>query len=266
MASAAPPYVEPLILTTPLSLQQTFTSFLTVALHTILYTRELYPPSTFITTRAYNFPVHQSRHPSVCEWINSAVAAVGVLLQKGTVKRIVIPVFSEEGVVMERFMFDVERFPVVGEKEKLVEFEARDANPNNPNSKPNPNPNTDGAQQPQPQLKAGVKRADIEEQLRGTIRRLDYACSRLSPLPENCTYSIAVELRDEPDVEPPIGHPQPWIPSEPSLQTGEKGESETIGKDLGGVRTVPVRLVEAGEFVLEAWVEEGRGKLRGVEG
>lgn len=32
------------------------------------------------------------------------------------------------------------------------------------------------------------------------------------------------------------------------------------GSDLGGVRTTPVRTVEAGEFVMEMWVEEGRGK------
>lgn len=39
------------------------------------------------------------------------------------------------------------------------------------------------------------------------------------------------------------------------------------GSDLGGVRTTPVRTVEAGEFVMEMWVEEGRGKegLRGGE-
>ncbi|CZS96354.1 related to MUS-26 protein MUS-26, involved in DNA repair [Rhynchosporium agropyri] len=246
MSSIAPPYHEPLQLTTPLSLHQTLTSFLTVAVHTILYTRALYPPTTFLTTRAYNFPVHQSRHPAVCEWINSAIASIAVLLQKGSVKKIVVPVFSEEGEVMERFMFDVERFPVVGEKERWTEFEARDQAPNH---------------DPAEKLRAGVRRADIEEQLRGTIRRLDYACSKLTPLPENCTYSIAVELRDEPEVEPPIGHPQPWIPSEPSLQTGERGESESIGKDVGGVRSVPVRLVEAGEFVLEAWIEEGRAKF-----
>ncbi|KAL2070287.1 hypothetical protein VTL71DRAFT_13313 [Oculimacula yallundae] len=245
MSSTANPYHEPLQLTTPLSLHQTLTSFLTVAVHTILYTRALYPPTTFLTTRAYNFPVHQSRHPAVCEWINSAIASIAVLLQKGSVKRIVVPIFSEVGEVMERFMFDVERFPVVGEKERWTEFEARDEA---------------YSQDPTEKLQAGVRRADIEEQLRGTIRRLDYACSRLTPLPENCTYSIAVELRDEPGVEPPIGHPQPWIPSEPSLQTGEKDGSESIGRDLGGVRSVPVRLVEAGEFVLEAWIEEGRAK------
>ncbi|KAK2627713.1 hypothetical protein QTJ16_002359 [Diplocarpon rosae] len=230
------PHIDPLHLTTPLSLQQTLTSFLTVALHTIIYSRGIYPATTFITTRAYNFPVHQSRHPAVCDWINSSIASISVLLQKGSVKRIAVPIFDDMGEVMERFMFDVERFPVVGEKERWTEFEGR----------------VEGEQ-------AGVKRADVEEQLRGTIRRLDYACSKLVPLPEGCTFSVAVELRDEAEV--PIGHPQPWIPSEPSLQTGDKGGSETVGKDLGGVKSTPVRLVEAGEFILETWIEEGRAKF-----
>ncbi|KAI6709618.1 MUS26 [Diplocarpon mali] len=189
-----------------------------------------------MTTRAYNFPVHQSRHPAVCDWINSSIASISVLLQKGSVKRIAVPIFDDTGEVMERFMFDVERFPVVGEKERWTEFEGR----------------VEGEQ-------AGVKRADVEEQLRGTIRRLDYACSKLAPLPGGCTFSVAVELRDEAEV--PIGHPQPWIPSEPSLQTGDKAGSETVGKDLGGVKSTPVRLVEAGEFILETWVEEGRAKF-----
>ena len=55
-------------------------------------------------------------------------------------------------------------------------------------------------------------------------------------------------------------HPQPWIPSEPSLQNGDKGGNERIGCDLGGIKTIPVRAVEAGEFVLESWIEEGKAK------
>lgn len=34
------------------------------------------------------------------------------------------------------------------------------------------------------------------------------------------------------------------------------------GKDLGGVRTTPVRSLEAGAFKMEVWVEEGRGKFQ----
>ncbi|KAN0096553.1 DNA-binding protein [Hyaloscypha variabilis] len=225
----------PTLLTNYQSILQTFTDFLTVAIHTILYERALYPSSTFISARKYNFPVRQNRHPKVCSWINDAVSNVSALLLKGTVRRVVVVIFNEDMDVMERYLFDVERFPVVDPKETLTEFEAREG---------------------QGDLKISV--TDIEEQLRATIRRLSYACSRMGPLPEGCTFTVAVELRDQ--AEPPIGHPQPWIPSEPSLQTGEKGSSENIGSDLGGIKSTPVRLVEAGEFILETWVEEGRAK------
>ncbi|KAE9371607.1 DNA-binding protein [Stipitochalara longipes BDJ] len=225
----------PTLLTNYQSILQTFTDFLTVALHTILYERALYPSSTFISTRKYNFPVRQNRHPKVCSWINDAVSNVSALMLKGTVRRVVVVIFNQDLDVMERYLFDVERFPVVDPKEALTEFEAREG---------------------QGDLKISV--TDVEEQLRATIRRLSYACSKMGPLPEGCTYTVAVELRDQ--AEPPIGHPQPWIPSEPSLQTGEKGSSESVGSDVGGVKSTPVRLVEAGEFILETWVEEGRAK------
>ncbi|PMD16522.1 DNA-binding protein [Hyaloscypha hepaticicola] len=225
----------PTILTNFQSILQTFTDFLTVAIHTILYERALYPSATFISARKYNFPVRQNRHPKVCAWINDAVSNVSALLLKGTVRRVVVVIYNRDLEVMERFMFDVERFPVVDPKEALTEFEAREG-----------------------QGEVRISLTDIEEQLRGTIRRLSYTCSKLGPLPEGCTYTVAVELRDQAD--PPISNPQPWIPSEPSLQTGEKGSSENIGSDLGGVKSTPVRLVEAGEFILETWVEEGRAK------
>jgi mitotic spindle assembly checkpoint protein MAD2B len=37
-----------------------------------------------------------------------------------------------------------------------------------------------------------------------------------------------------------------------------------MGSDLGGVKSTPVRLVEAGEFILETWVEEGRAKYQKI--
>lgn len=48
------------------------------------------------------------------------------------------------------------------------------------------------------------------------------------------------------------------------MQTGEKRSSERIGADLGGVKSIPVRAVEAGEFILEAWIEEGHAKQHRV--
>ena len=53
-----------------------FCEFLTVAIHTILYERDIYPRASFLNARKYNCPVRQNRHPQVCKWIQDAVAAV----------------------------------------------------------------------------------------------------------------------------------------------------------------------------------------------
>lgn len=228
---AAPPPPPP-ILNTNLALHRTLTDFLTVAIHTILYTRELYPADTFLTSRAYNLPVHQNRHPKVCDWINESIKSLAPLISSNAVKRVVVVINSPDLEVLERFLFDISRFPIVDEKEKFTEFEG--------------------------DARGLGNIVDIEEQLRAKIRKLDYLGGKMKPLPKNCTFTLAVELKDEAD--PPIGHPQPWVPSEPSLQTVGK-TSERVGADLGGVKSIPMGLVDAGDFVLEAWAEEAAAKF-----
>ena len=103
-------------------------------------------------------------------------------------------------------------------------------------------------------------------------------------MPEDCTFTLAIELRDEEGVDAPIGRGDRWVAAEPGLQKERRrdgggyggfeggsddakvdrlgvGESKK-GKDLGGVRTTPVRALEAGAFKMEVWVEEGRGKFQ----
>jgi mitotic spindle assembly checkpoint protein MAD2B len=243
------------------SLLTTFSDFLIVAIHTILYERAIYPPSTFISTRKYNFPVRQNRHPKVCKWIMDAVAAVEAEMQKGTVNRVAVVIFSQDAKPLQRFMFDVSSFPEVPAEDTLTEFDDGDEGP-------------DGFAEGHNWKGFRVNLVDVEEQLRATMRKLAYCGGKLRPLPEGCTYTVVVELKEQ--AEPPIGvsstaslatspvnaykHPQPWIPSEPSLQTGEKEWSTRVGSDVGGLKSVPVRLVEAGAFVLEMWIEEGRAK------
>lgn len=59
-----------------------FSEFLIVAIHSILYERNLYPQTSFIKARKYNYPVRQSRHPKLCKWIMDAVASVEVEMLK----------------------------------------------------------------------------------------------------------------------------------------------------------------------------------------
>lgn len=145
-------------------------------------------------------------------------------------------VFSSAGEVLERYIFDISRFPIVGEKEKWTEFEEG----------------------------RGMERVDVEEQLRATVKRLQGVGERMGELEQGCTFTVVVEVRE--GREAPIGNPMPWVASEPGLQVGSGSGSGRVGRDRGGVRSTPVRLVEAGEFVMECWVEEGRAKFEGEEG
>jgi mitotic spindle assembly checkpoint protein MAD2B len=67
---------DPPVLDTYYAVVLAFKDFLTVAVHTILYERDIYPQTSFLKARKYNYPVRQSRHPKVCKWIQDAVAAV----------------------------------------------------------------------------------------------------------------------------------------------------------------------------------------------
>ncbi len=168
------------------SLLTTFSDFLVVSIHTILYERGIYPASTFISARKYNFPVRQNRHPKVCQWILDAVAAVESEMLKGTVSKVAVVLYSPDAQVLERFMFDVSSFPSVPANESLTPFEevgSAEDNDSESNTK--------------------ESLVDVEEQLRATVRNLAYCGSKLGPLPEGCTYTVAVELKE--DADPPIG-------------------------------------------------------------
>ena len=159
---------------------------------------------------------------------------------------------------------------------------------------------------------------DLTAQFPPVIARLSTLSGVLSPLPPDCSFTLAIELRETSSGahEAPIGWPQPWVPAEPGLQhreqdsdtasgaqstdfgrsstepvssaqttakkgvnMSEEGEDEVMdteggqdkpyesqkGKYLGGVKTTPVRSIEAGPFVMEMWVEEGVGKVDAVK-
>ena len=200
-----------------------FTDFLTVAIHTILYERAIYPQTSFLSARKYNFAVRQSRHPKVCEWINDAVTAVETELLKGAVERVAIVIYMKDNKPTERFVFDVSRFPAVPATDLDTPLERSAAN---------------GEKVPI------LPTVDMQEQFRATMGKLATYGSNLRPLPEGCTFTVAIELKK--DGQPPIGHPQPWMPVQPMGQ-GHANDHKSA---------VPLRAVAAGDMVFETWIEE----------
>lgn len=174
-------------------LLSSFTDFLTIAIHSLLYHRALYPPATFLTARVYNLPVHQSRYPRLCAWINDAVAAVSIQLQSARVRRVVFVVHAPASLdVLERWVFDVDAFPdwgpplVVGEK-----CDAED----------------DDLAAAIAESEGALNWTDINEALRGALGRIAYTAESMPHPPAGSTFTLAIELRNEADA--PIGVSQP---------------------------------------------------------
>jgi mitotic spindle assembly checkpoint protein MAD2B len=107
-------------------------------------------------------------------------------LFKGTVARTVVLIYSPESKPLERFLFDTSGFPLVPALEALTKFEGP----------------LDGEDGPQGSMKP-LLLVDIEEQLRSVMRRLSNCQNSLGKLPEGCSFTVCVELKDEAD--PPIG-------------------------------------------------------------
>ena len=217
------------------SLLTAFTDFLTVAIHTILYERAIYPQSSFLTARKYNFSVRQNRHPKVCQWIQDAITAIESELLRSSVDRIALVILSPLQLPLERFVFEVSRFPIIQAEEANTSLQQ------------------EGHDLAQSSL------IDLQEQFRGAISRLAVCGGQLKPLPKSCSFTIAIEAKKLRD--PPIGHPQPFIPVQPiskRVPSTNGSENNKMAGNLIGV--IPVRTVETSELHLEVWIEEVKKK------
>ncbi|KAI5463508.1 DNA-binding protein [Mariannaea sp. PMI_226] len=208
-----PPPSEGPSLPVPLAsrLLSSFTTFLTLSLHSLLYHRALYPQATFLTARALNLPVHQSRHPGLCKWINDAVAAVARQLQDGSVRRIVVVMHAPNKrlSVLERWVFDVEAFPEWGnvlfnddDEEEDAENEADEKEKEKEKKEGEEGEDVDEEEEEEEEWEEeeedqeGINWIDINEALRGALRRISHAAESKPPLPAGSTFTLAVELRD----------------------------------------------------------------------
>ncbi|KAK6331726.1 hypothetical protein TWF718_002269 [Orbilia javanica] len=210
-----------------------FTDLLLVSVHTILYEREIYPPELFIAARKYNHPVRQARHPLVCQWIQEAIDACAEELMKCTVNLISVNIISSTNKPLERFVFDVSRFPVVTAADIHSPFVMTDE---------------DGNERVVDSL------VDLEEHMRAVITKLAYSTRKLGKLPIGCSFSVSMELKK--DAVAPEGNPPAWIAAECQEDDTPRETREGAPKTRNTNRTIPIRSLIMGALAFETWIEE----------
>uniref|UniRef100_A0A8C0K3M6 Mitotic spindle assembly checkpoint protein MAD2B n=1 Tax=Canis lupus dingo TaxID=286419 RepID=A0A8C0K3M6_CANLU len=70
--------------------------FLEVAVHLILYVREVYPVGIFQKRKKYNVPVQMSCHPELNQYIQDTLHCVKPLLEKNDVEKVVVVILDKE--------------------------------------------------------------------------------------------------------------------------------------------------------------------------
>ncbi|KAG0642059.1 DNA-binding protein [Tuber brumale] len=229
-------------------LLSTLTDFLTVCIHTILYHRNIYPPELYIKARKYSFPVYQSRHERVCKWVADAVGAVAGEIAKGNVSKVSLILISPRNVPLERYVFDLSTFPNVPFEsgygdlllQQLAEVGGRGG---------------EAAGGGEGKRLDEITIAGLEAQFRACLMKLSVAAPDLGRLPEDCTYTVAVEMK-EPGA--PINYAEVWVPTE-----GQGSDGAGIRRG-GGTRSTAIRTVEAGSICLELSIEETTTKTKMV--
>ncbi|PFH54885.1 hypothetical protein AMATHDRAFT_72651 [Amanita thiersii Skay4041] len=174
----------------PLTYNQTtraIADFIEVAIHTILYVRQIYPAQLFVRRKKYNTPVFQSRHPALNEYITGAVKAIEVEISSGAVDKVVIVIKDKEHIALERFIFSIET---------MIEVEGYNKDTSVENA---------------------VSGVALSQYFRAFLVKLNMIESQLGPLDllDDGSFAIVLELKDNKapsrvtDKEAPL-----WIPAD----------------------------------------------------
>jgi len=202
------------------------TTFVEVAIHTILRVRQVYPIDLFVRRRKYDAPVYQSRHPALNEYISGAVKAVGEELLLGVVDKIAVVIKDKRETPLERFIFSVHNVIYV-----------------------------DNTDVDKPVVNA-LNSDSLNLYFRSFLVKLGVLESQLGPLDHHGEISFAIIIECKPGTIPTSStsdEPVPWMPAlKPHVSKGITPESELM----------PIRAVETGVINLSLAVQESSEKLR----
>ncbi|KAJ3516364.1 hypothetical protein NLJ89_g1173 [Agrocybe chaxingu] len=197
------------------------TEFIEVAIHTILYVRQVYPAEIFVRRKKYDTPVFQSRHPVLNEYISGAVKAVGDEL--GKVDKVVIAIKDKEQIALERFIFSFDT---------MIEVEGY-----------NKDTGVEDAMTP----------SSLGQYFRSFMIKLSMIEAQMGQmyLGDDISFAVVIELKD--DAAPTHSNtkdPPPWIPAATQHTTSgasNKSELHLIRAVNTGIINLSLAVQESGE-------------------
>ncbi|KZT75006.1 DNA-binding protein [Daedalea quercina L-15889] len=197
-----------------------------VAIHTILYVRQVYPADLFVRRKKYDAVVFQSRHPALNEYISGAVKAIEDELVLGTLNKVVVVIKNKDEVALERFIFALH---------SLVNVESY---------------NRDTS------VEEAMTPCSLGQYFRSFLIKLSTIEAQLGQIHAvgDLSFAIIIELQDDRAPAASTEHyPPPWVPA-------VQGHTTTDVSDKSELHMV--RVVETGIINLALAVQESEEKLQ----
>uniref|UniRef100_A0A674EM28 Mitotic spindle assembly checkpoint protein MAD2B n=1 Tax=Salmo trutta TaxID=8032 RepID=A0A674EM28_SALTR len=143
--------------------------FLEVAIHLILYVREVYPSGIFQKRKKYNVPVQMSCHPELNQYIHDTLHCVKPLIEKNDAEKVVVVIMDKEHHPVERFVFEISQPPLLSISfyELLFWFYSSD-----------------------------TLLSHVEQLLRAVILKISVCDAVLENNPPGCTFTVLVHTRE----------------------------------------------------------------------
>uniref|UniRef100_A0A8C5DRI7 Mitotic spindle assembly checkpoint protein MAD2B n=1 Tax=Gouania willdenowi TaxID=441366 RepID=A0A8C5DRI7_GOUWI len=141
--------------------------FLEVAIHLILYVREVYPSGIFQKRKKYNVPVQMSCHPELNQYIQDTLHCVKPLIEKNDAEKVVVVIMDKEHHPVERFVFEISQPPLLSIRESKGPLGGSD-----------------------------ILLSHVEQLLRAFILKISVCDAILNNNPPGCSFTVLVHTRD----------------------------------------------------------------------
>uniref|UniRef100_A0A8C9RFU0 Mitotic spindle assembly checkpoint protein MAD2B n=1 Tax=Scleropages formosus TaxID=113540 RepID=A0A8C9RFU0_SCLFO len=142
--------------------------FLEVAIHLILYVREVYPSGIFQKRKKYNVPVQMSCHPELNRYIQDTLHCVKPLIEKNDVEKVVVVIMDKDHHPVERFVFEISQPPLLS-----IRFVSMILN-----------------------FYSDTLLSHVEQLLRAVILKISVCDAVLDNNPPGCTFTVLVHTRE----------------------------------------------------------------------
>eukprot|EP00053_Salpingoeca_punica_P013293 m.119905 g.119905 ORF g.119905 m.119905 type:complete len:211 (+) comp16164_c0_seq1:86-718(+) len=154
--------------------------FLEVAINSILYVRNVYPPEVFERQKKYNIPVQMARHPDLKKYIADIVIAMKPWISQNMVDYVLVIISQPSGEVVERFMFEMDTAPAL-----LLRAEEN------------------------------AEQLDLESYFRAFLLKISICDAHLRPNPPDCTFSVFAHTKSSAALsQTALKESFPWLAAE----------------------------------------------------